>query len=144
MLCRTGLQRLYETRSRDGGKTWSAPRASPLVSHNAPASLCRFGEIGKGFLAVWNNSPKERSPLCVAASYDDAKSWTAPQVLAHTPGRQCSYPGATETADGRLLVVWQQQSENGGREILWALFDPGLVADRQPDTPHDAGSNEAP
>jgi len=124
MLCRTGLDRLYECRSKDGGRTWSPPVASALTSFNAPASLCGFAGEKHGILAVWCNSPRERWPLCVAASYDDGTSWTPPRQLAMVEGFQSSYPGCTKAADGSLVVVWQQARPDRRREILGARFNP--------------------
>jgi len=123
MLCRTGLDRLYQCRSTDGGRTWKDIEASLLVSHNAPAALCRVRGGEPGLLVVWNNSPKERWPLCVAFSSDDGKTWGPPQVLACRPGFESSYPACTQASDGKLVVVWQQQLPDGKREIAGARID---------------------
>jgi hypothetical protein len=132
MLCRTGLERLYECRSSDGGRTWSDPKPTALVSHNAPAALCGIESDRKGVMVVWNNSPKNRWPLCVAASYDDCRSWTVPREVAHTPGVESSYPGAVQTADGKMLVVYQQRDSGF---IRGARFDPAwLDVDVEPST----------
>ncbi len=124
MLARTGVERLYESRSKDGGQTWSRPVASPLTGHNAPAAVCRFTGKRPGILVVWNNSPVDRWPLCVAASFDDARTWTPPVEIANTPGFQCSYPGCTQAADGKLVVTWQQAGKNGTCEVLAVRFPP--------------------
>lgn len=130
MLCRTGLDRLYECRSVDGGRTWSDARPTSLTSHNAPAALCGIRGERQGIMVVWNNSPKDRWPLCAAASFDDCRSWTTPRELALTPGVESSYPGTIQTADGKMLVVYQQR---GSRFILGARFEPAwLDADREP------------
>lgn len=121
MLCRTGGTNLYESRSRDGGHTWSIPVPSPLVSHNAPGSLCRFGGKKPGVLAVWSNSRTNRWPLCAAVSWDDCRSWTAPRRLTETDGNEQSYPACIEAADGTLIVAWQE-TVPGGREIRSARF----------------------
>ncbi len=128
MLMRTGVDHLYEARSTDGGKNWSKPVKSALTGHNAPAALCRFKDRREGILAIWNNSPEVRWPLCVAASFDDAKTWTVPRVVANTPGFQCSYPGCIQAADGTLILVWQQDSKQG-REILSARIDEAWLLD---------------
>jgi predicted neuraminidase len=121
MLCRTGLDRLYECRSADNGRTWSDAKPTSLTSHDSPAALCDFRDERNGVMVVWNNSPKNRWPLCAAASFDDCRSWTQPREVAHIPGVESSYPGAIQTADGKLIVVYQQR---GSRVILGARFDP--------------------
>lgn len=117
MLARSGRDHLYESRSGDNGRTWSEPVPSPLVSHNSPASLCAFGGNKSGILAVWNNSPTDRWPLCAAVSFDEGKNWSRPYILADTPGRQASYPGCIQAADGALIIVWQQDHADGPRTI---------------------------
>lgn len=123
MLARTGRDHLYESRSTDGGRTWSEPVPSPLISHNAPASLCAFGGSKPGILAVWNNSRTNRWPLCAAVSFDAGKSWSQPYVLADTPGQQASYPGCTQAADGAFVIVWQQDHAGGPRTIESVRID---------------------
>ncbi len=129
MLCRTGLDRLYESRSTDGGMTWSDPAPSSLTSHNAPASLCRIEGARPGILAVWCNSREHRWPLCAAASFDDGRTWTVPRVISRVEGYQSSYPGCVQAADGALVVVWQQDRPDGHREVLGARFDVEWMLD---------------
>ncbi len=151
-LLRTGVTKLYEARSRDGGRTWSMPQPSPLTSHNAPAALCAFKGEKPGVLVVWNNSPTARWPLCAAASFDNAQSWTPPRQLATSPGLQVSYPGCVQAPDGTLIAVWQRERSDGGREIVagrfnvdWLLADPNaelkqeLAAIRAPETGQTTG-----
>jgi predicted neuraminidase len=126
MLCRTGLDRLYECRSADGGRTWSGAKPTSLAGHNAPAALCRVRGKRPGVMVVWNNSPRDRWPLCAAMSLDDCRTWSTPRELAHTPGVESSYPGAIQTAEGKMLVVYQQRDS---RFILGARFDPDLLDD---------------
>ena len=126
LLGRTGHESLYECRSRDGGRSWSTPVASPLTGHNAPAVLCRFERVeGKksGILVVWNNSPRNRWPLCVAATFDDCRTWTRPREIAGVKGFQSSYPGCVQASDGTLVVTYHQQRPQGVFEILSVRFD---------------------
>ena len=132
MLARTGLEKLYECRSTDGGRSWSKPVASPFTSHNAPAALCHFRGKKPGILVVWDNSPKARWPLCVSASFDDTSTWTAPRKISSLEGIECSYPGCTQASDGMLVVVWQQSTSSGGREILAARFNTEWLGADQP------------
>jgi len=123
MLSRTGLDRLHQCVSQDGGVTWSPPEPSIFVSHNAPAALCRFtSEQGDGVLVVWNHSPTDRWPLSVAATFDDGRTWTQPRQIARRVGFQSSYPACAQAADGSLVVVYQQDTQAGPRQIVGVRF----------------------
>ena len=123
MLVRTSTTRAWESRSRDGGKTWDSPKPSPLVAHNTPVALWRLDNSPE-IVAVWNNSPRNRWPLTVALSKDEGRTWTHPKELANTPGFQTSYPSITQSKEGNLVVVWQQQlPEKKGRDIRFARFN---------------------
>jgi hypothetical protein len=107
----------------DGGKTWDPPKPSPLVAHNTPVALWRLDNSPE-IVAVWNNSPRSRWPLTVALSKDEGRTWTQPRELANTPGFQTSYPSMTQSKEGNLVVVWQQQlPEKKGRDIRYARFN---------------------
>ncbi len=121
MILRSGGTRHYESRSRDGGLTWSAPQPGALTGHNTPTALYRL-KGSPAIAAVWNNSPLARHPLSAALSLDGGRTWTAPRIVARTGGLQVSYPGLTQAADGTLVAVWQQALADGGRDIRWARF----------------------
>lgn len=128
MLARTGVDRLYESRSRDGGRSWSKPVPSPLTGHNAPAAFVPFKARKPGILVIWNNSPTDRWPLSVAVTFDDARTFSPPRDIAHLPGLEASYPGGTQAKDGALVVFWQQtRPGNRTRELMYVRFDPEWV-----------------
>jgi hypothetical protein len=113
----------YESRSRDGGKTWSDAKPSPLRGHNSPAALWRLQGSAE-VLVVWDNSSRNRRPLDVALSEDNCKSWSKPKTLSNPADCEASYPSATQTADGTMIVTWQQGDPNHGNyEIHMARFN---------------------
>lgn len=122
MILRSGGPHHYESRSLDNGLTWSEPSPSALVGHNTPTALWRIEQHPDEILAVWDNSSVNRWPLTTAISADGGRTWSAPRVLAEGSGYQVSYPGITQTLDGTLVAVWQQQLASGGRDIRWARF----------------------
>lgn len=134
MLMRTGTSNFYESRSKDGGKTWSNPVKSPLTSHNTPASLWRLDK-SKEIIAIWNNHPIERDNLDVAISGDGGKTWSNPKNVAKRGANpknyhdlQVSYPGLVQDKDGNFVAVWQKQlPDGGGREVRWARFNRAWV-----------------
>jgi hypothetical protein len=123
MLCRTAADRLYELRSTDGGATWNSAKPSQLVSYHAPASLCEISGAKPGWLVVYDNSPKNRWPLCAAVSFDRGATWSPPRELAKEEAFQSSYPGCIQAADGNLVVVWQQDRADSPRTLSCARFD---------------------
>ena len=123
VLLRTAGTQFYQSLSGDGGLTWKKPTPSPLVSHNAPAALCRLKNPDHEVVVVWDNSPKARTPLCVALSKDNCRSWSAPKILASPQGVQASYPSIAQAAEGTLIAVWQEDlPDKRGREIHIARF----------------------
>ena len=123
MILRSGDSFHYESRSNDGGVTWSIPVRSSLPGNNTPSALWRLDQNSKEIIVVWNASPLARYPLSTAISADGGKTWSKPRILAQTEALQVSYPGITQASDGTFIAVWQQAlKDNNGRDIRWARF----------------------
>jgi hypothetical protein len=122
MILRSGSSHHFESRSKDGGLTWSHPVKSPLSGSNTPTALWRNERDPREIVAVWNNNPLNRWPLVAALSRDGGKTWTNPKIVSN-PGRQASYPGLTQTSDGVFVAVWQEVLPDGGRDIRYARID---------------------
>lgn len=127
MLFRTGTSWHYESRSPDGGYTWTPPQRSALSGHNTPMALWRLDQKPDEIIVIWNNSPLHRYPLSVAISADGGRSWSRPKNVATSDGPQVSYPGITQASDGTIVAVWQQQLAAGGRDVRWARFNRAWV-----------------
>lgn len=129
MLMRTGTTKLYESRSKDGGKTWDNPTPSGLTAHNTPASLWRDDKNPNEIIAIWNNSPRNRYPLSVAISKDGGRNWSLPKNVAESKDNlQVAYPGITQDKEGNFVATWQEQLPSGeGRAIRWARFNRDWV-----------------
>lgn len=68
-----GFQQL--SYSNDKGETWSHIAASNIQSPLSPASIARIPSTGH-LLLVWNNTAeKVRTPLTIAVSKDEGKTW---------------------------------------------------------------------
>lgn len=112
-LARTTTGRLWQTRSRDDGATWEAPRPTTLVHPDAPPMLFA-SEDGRTLIAFIHrshtgshfdgNAMQDRAQLWVVRSHDGGRSWDEPRfvlanALAPAPANagngwrdhQCSY-----------------------------------------------------
>jgi predicted neuraminidase len=81
MFIRAGAGVQYKSVSKDKGITWSTAEPTTIKSPLSPASIGRIPKTGDLFL-VWNNNdgsdPKtkgKRTPLSIAVSKDDGKTW---------------------------------------------------------------------
>ncbi len=111
----------YEFSSLDQGVSWSAPRPSPLVSPESPASIKRVPGT-KTLMAVYNDhsgrvpapsSPRQRAPLAVAFSVDGAKTWGPSQVIEEDLTGWFCYTAIHFTGDAVLLSYCAGNNELG-------------------------------
>jgi len=106
-LFRTSGGFLYQSRSEDGGETWSVSTPSTL---GAPEAMARMIRLQSGnLLVVWNNvSSTEQSPrypLAATLSRDGGRTWGEPKIIAtETGANQLSNHGVIQLDDGRVLL----------------------------------------
>jgi predicted neuraminidase len=114
---RTRSAKLFETWSKDQGKTWSpiALTKLPNPSSGTDAVTLRDGR----HLLVYNHSADARSPLNVAVS-NDGKAWSAALVLENEPGKQYAYPAVMQSKDGLVHITYTWKRER----ITHAVVDP--------------------
>lgn len=100
---------LASRESKDGGDTWKPLAPSDILSPCSPASLERIPKTGD-LLMVWNNHRSipaslkgKRTPLSVAISRDDGRTWEKTRPLEdHAEGWYC-YTAIEFTGDHVLL-----------------------------------------
>jgi predicted neuraminidase len=115
-LGRTRSQRVFETWSSDGGRTWTPISLTSLPNPNSGIDAVT---LRNGFhLIVYNHTTAGRSPLNVSVSRD-GKTWDAAMVLENEPG-EYSYPAVIQSADGRVHITytWKRQ------RIRHVVIDP--------------------
>jgi sialidase-1 len=91
MVIRTDARAQYISYSKDRGETWSPCEKSTINSPVAPASIARIPSTGD-LLLVWddNGIDSKRTPLNIAVSKDEAKTWTNIKSIENDPeGRFC-------------------------------------------------------
>jgi len=120
--CRTSTGRQWEMFSRDRGETWTPPQPSRFRSPCSPLSIKRIPTTGD-LLAVWNDhsarwkrrgkkagagrakdSSWGRTPLAMALSSDEAKTWRKAKLIENDPERGFCYTAIHFTNDAALLA----------------------------------------
>ena len=78
--------------SRDKGETWSTVEPGNIKSPCSPASIARIPSTGD-LLMVWNDNGinQKRTPLNIAVSKDEAKTWEKIKILEDNPGGTFCY-----------------------------------------------------
>jgi len=127
-LMRTGGQGgwLWQTTSFDRGWSWSPAEPGPFPNPNAAIDMVR---LHSGHLVLaFNNTPHGRTPLNVALSLDEGRSWPFVRTLEDGPG-EYSYPAIIQARDGLIHLVYTYRRET----IQHTVFD---------ETWFDAGGGE--
>ncbi len=149
VMCRSKNRTVNESWSKDGGKTWSEMKASPLPNNNSGTDAVTLQDGRQ--LIVYNhvkpapdlpNGKGARTPLNVAYSID-GKHWFAAVVLEDSPVSQYSYPSVIQTKDGMVHIVytWRRErikhvvlvpSKLEGKEIVNEQWPGGLLKVEKP------------
>jgi predicted neuraminidase len=116
---RTRSQKIFETWSTDGGRTWTPIALTMLPNPNSgiDAVTLRDGR----HVIVYNHTSQGRTPLNVAVSRD-GKTWEPALVLERDPG-EYSYPAVIQSGDGRVHITytWKRQ------RIKHVVVDPARL-----------------
>jgi predicted neuraminidase len=116
ILCRTREKVIAESWSQDGGRTWTALKATALPNPSAGIDAVRLTD-GR-FLLVYNPTDTGRAKLDLAIS-PDGKAWTRALVLEDSAG-EYSYPAMIQTRDGKIHVTYTWKRER----IKHVVVDP--------------------
>jgi predicted neuraminidase len=94
---------IVRSESHDGGWTWTEGKDSAFPNPNAAVDLLKL-RSGR-LLLVYNRSMNRRTPLSLALSEDQDRSWPVYRDL-RTGDNDYGYPIAFQSADGRIHVVF--------------------------------------
>lgn len=123
MYIRTSAGELYESVSTDRGAGWSAPRPMGVASPQSPATIERLPGGDAPLVMVWNDHAhlpvaqrKARTPLSLALSHDDGKTWSKPTVLEPDPAGWYCYTAMAFTEDA-LFLAYVAGEQSPGRHL---------------------------
>lgn len=113
MFIRTDKGVQYASYSKDNGETWSAVQPTNIVSPLSPASIERIPSTGD-LLMVWNDNGKnqKRTPLNIAISKDEGKTWTQIKTLEDDPNGTFCYT-AIHLVDKYVLLGYSNWDNMG-------------------------------
>ena len=98
---------LVRAESKDGGRTWTQGANSAFPN---PNSAIDFLKLKSGaLLLVYNDHMWKRTPLMLALSDDQDRSYPVKRVLA-TGENSFAYPVALQASDGRIHLVYTSDS----------------------------------
>ncbi len=107
---------IVKTESFDGGKTWTDGVDTEFVNPNSAVDLLQLnnGHI----LLFFNDNPGDRTPLSVAISMDQGKTWPIKRDLVRGEDSY-AYPYAIQLKDGRIALVFTSHERT---QINLAIF----------------------
>jgi len=127
-------QRVSIARSRDGGRTWSAPQALSVNGENATGP--RLASSGGGNVRIWymqtTNDDPDTWNVWYRTSADGGASWSAPVRISDAPAGAAGYVHAggfdeiygdygevAVTSAGKTVAVWGEGFSYTGPGGTW-------------------------
>lgn len=108
---------VWQSRSGDGGESWSPCEPTPLPNPNAGLDLIRLAD--GCLLLAYNPVHHGRSRLALAVSADLGASWRSIGIEA-APEREFSYPQLLQSRDGLCHLLYTYRRES----IKHLIIDP--------------------
>jgi predicted neuraminidase len=94
---------IWQSVSTDEGRMWAEPTRTCLPNPNARVDLTA---LASGRLALaFNDTPEGRSPLTLALSEDEGKTWSY-RVNVETEAFEFAYPTLIQAQDGLLHLAY--------------------------------------
>jgi predicted neuraminidase len=112
---------LVRSESHDGGRTWSPGKDSAFPNPNAAVDFLRLAN--GHLLLVYNDSMSERTPLTVAVSTDNDRSYPQRRNIAEG-ANDFAYPFAIQTRDGKIHVIYTSHKRT---IINHAVFEESAI-----------------
>ena len=108
---------LYQSESKDGGKTWTKPHAILPPKGGAPAHLMKHSS---GALISVHGYREKPYGIKAMFSFDNGKTWDCDNYIFNNgESPDMGYPTTVELSDGSLLTVfYAKEKENGPCVIM--------------------------
>ena len=103
------IAHICQADSLDRGFTWSKLITTELPNNNSGIDAVRLRD-GR-LIMIFNNTTQGRTPLNLAVSGDEGKSWKVIRDLETEPG-EYSYPALIEAKNGDLLMTYTYQRKS--------------------------------
>lgn len=118
---------VLRSESRDGGYTWSDAVETTFKNPNSAVDFIRLrnGHL----LLVYNDNMNERTPLTVAISTDDDKTYPHRRNIAGGDNT-FAYPYAIQTRDDKIHIIY---TTNTRTTIMHAVFDEYAIVGEEPE-----------
>jgi predicted neuraminidase len=121
----SGTGRVFLSRSKDGGRTWSPRQASELP--NVDSGVCALRLPSGDLLCAINDSnDRKRHNLRLALSHDGGDSWKTVATLVEERGENFDYPYMILGRDGRVRMLYSSR----GIRIAYAEFNEAWLQER--------------
>lgn len=124
MYMRTNKGAQYGCWSSDGGESWTEPEPTALASPLSPATIQRVPWSGH-LMAVWNDHSGrhpyvkgKRTPLAVALSRDDGRTWEPSRLIENAPDGWYCYTSILFQQGRAVLSYCAGDSRVGGLNRL--------------------------
>jgi BNR repeat-like domain len=107
---------LHAVHSDDGGRTWSAPRATGIADY--PAHLIMLAD---GRVAAVTGARRPPYGIAIYLSADQGETWDLENpiwVRRGMPNKDLGYPSAALRRDGSLYVAYYGQDSRGVTQIM--------------------------
>lgn len=112
---------IQKSESHDGGYTWSPAVDTEFINPNAAVDVIRTPE--GHILLAYNDNPTERTPLTIAVSTDDGKTFPHRRAIAGGDNTY-AYPYMIQTQDGKIHLIY---TTNERTTIMHAVFNESAI-----------------
>ena len=126
----TDARKIFISRTNDGGLTWTPPEPTDLP--NPDSGISGLGLSDGRILLAFNDSAENRTPLSLAVSSDEGRTWKRLAVLESEPGATFSYPYLMRSSDGLIRLAYTYTWEpKKTKQIRVSTFNEAWIASKE-------------